>query len=188
MEWNSVKNVFFIDIHVFFFVLEWLGTSFQGIFLLFNCSELNSEYFALLHNGLERNSEHFYLLWNASERKFEVLSFFLFYEMVRNEIPSIFIICGKARNRIPSIFRFAKQVEFQRNESKFPSVPMFREIIFFRRMATLLSRRAGSKLILTFHIYQYILAFYDCIFCHIVWFSFIYGTSESQFSFHQTLF
>jgi hypothetical protein len=64
---------------------------------------------------------------NDSERNYGVLNVFLFYEVVGNGIPSLFTFHGMARNGIPSIFRSAKQTEFQRNESKFPSVPFSAE-------------------------------------------------------------
>jgi hypothetical protein len=61
---NSTKKCFLIVIHVFFFVLEWFGTSFQTFCLLLNnlkriseCSEWfrmklqSSECFSLLQNG-----------------------------------------------------------------------------------------------------------------------------------------
>jgi hypothetical protein len=47
-EWKGTKfckKMFLKVIHVFFFVLGWLGTSFQGFFLPFNGSERNSECF-----------------------------------------------------------------------------------------------------------------------------------------------
>jgi hypothetical protein len=72
------------------------------------------------------------MIWNKIPRSSD-----LFYETVQHKVPSVFLVykmCETefcfflifrkmAWNRIPSIFRSSKQAEFQRNESKFPSVP-----------------------------------------------------------------
>ncbi len=149
---------FFIDIHVFSLTLNDSGQVSKGFF------------FRLIVQN-------------------KILSILLFCIMDRKGIPSIFIFCGMVRNKILKFsffFAFMKWfgMEFRAEKLGIPSIfrstnfpaelikvsvcSMFHEIIFSRKMATLLNRRAGSKLILTFHIYQYILALYDCIFCHIV--------------------
>ncbi len=72
-----MKKCFIKVLRVFFFVLEWFGTSFQRFFLSLNGSKQNNNVpkcFSPLRNGLERNMEHFYLLQNGSERNYEVPS------------------------------------------------------------------------------------------------------------------
>ncbi len=101
-EYNGIpqKKFFFKVNPVFFFFLEWFGTSFQKFFLSLNGSERNSNCFSLLRNGseqnteqflssaergrneitrlqsfsslngMERNFEHFYLPWNGLERNY----------------------------------------------------------------------------------------------------------------------
>jgi hypothetical protein len=64
-----------------------------------------------------------YLPRNGFQRNYEIPSDLLFKEMVRNGIPTFLIFRGMVRNGIPRVFRSAKQTEFRRNESKFPSVP-----------------------------------------------------------------
>ncbi len=44
-ERNSATTCFFEVIRMFFYVLEWFGTSFQKFFLSLNGSERNSEFF-----------------------------------------------------------------------------------------------------------------------------------------------
>ncbi len=110
---------------VFFIVPERFGTSFLKIFLSLNGLERNSECFSLLRNGSERNIKYFCHPQNGSEQNYEVPIVYIFCETVLN-------FRGMARNGIPSFFRSAKQTEFRRNKSKFPSVPsVFRGIIVF---------------------------------------------------------
>ncbi len=125
---RASANCFLKVNRVFFFVLEWYGTSFlkfprmvrneipSGFLfckMVRNGLERSWECFSLLYNGLYRNSDLFYVQRNCIV--------FLFYKMVWTRIPSFFIFRGMAWNGIPSGFRSAKQMEFRRNESKYPS-------------------------------------------------------------------
>ncbi len=79
---------------MFFSTTKWFGTEFPAFSSFADCFGIKL-----------RSSECVSILQNGSERNSE-----------------LFIFRGMARNEISRLFSFAKQTEFRRNESKFPSV------------------------------------------------------------------
>ncbi len=118
-ERNCAKKCFFKLIHLFFFVLEWFGTSFQKVFFFrfMTRKEIPSVFlFRKMVQTKLRSSKCFSLLENDSERNFEL--FFIFREI--------------AHNWIPSVFRSAKHAEFLSTEWIKTSVcSVFHRIISF---------------------------------------------------------
>jgi hypothetical protein len=109
---------------VFFFVLEWFGTSFQKFFLSLNGFGTKICMFSLLRMGTEFGAFLQYLHLNGSERNYEVPSVFSSTKCLklnsapfclqrigseRNyEVQRVFIFCEKVQNRITSFFIFRR--------------------------------------------------------------------------------
>jgi hypothetical protein len=89
---------------VFFFVLEWFGTSFQTFFLSLNGSEQNPVCFSLLRMGTEFGAFLFSPEWFGMKlRSFQC---FLFNEMLRTEFRAFLSLAEWFRTKLRSSASF----------------------------------------------------------------------------------
>ncbi len=131
----------------FYFFLNGLEQVSKSFFLARNGSEWNSGFFSLLRNGLERNSEHFLYSSEWFRTNLQSSECFLFYEMVRNF--ELFYLPWYGWERNSERLHSAKQTEFRRNKSNFPSVPCTAKYFFLRKWQPYSSIVAASAIFQT---------------------------------------